>query len=140
MTPPTKGDGKRIFVVNATRLGVLVNHEEVYAARTEGRTCDPVPHYFNRGDRISLSNEYIERFGVARYFRESSLDRDGLPAIEPLELHEKRQANAARLAEASAQAGADAAKLEEERRELQAKLQAEYEAHAGATILEQFSP
>jgi len=137
---PAKGDGKRIFVVNTTKFGVLTNWEEVHAARLEGRSADGIPHYFSKGDKIALSEAYIEKFGIARYFRESALDRDGLPSIEPIELYEKRKANEAKLALAQRDAGADEQKLEQERRELQAKLQAEYEAHAGATVLEQFTP
>jgi len=137
---PTKGDSKRVFIVNVTRFGVLTNWQEVHRARIEGRSADAVPHYFSRGDKIALSDEYCEKFPIAHYFRESSLDAAGRPAIEPLELHEKRLANEARLAEASAQAGADAAKLDDERRDMQAKLQQEFAQHADATTLAEFSP
>lgn len=118
---------------------MVTNWREVDAARREGRQADARSHYFDRGDLVALSPEYIERFpSVKKAMRPSG--RDVLPAIEPVELQEQRLAVEAKLAEASQAAGAERAEIENQRAAMQDDLQERLDRYAGATILDEFTP
>ena len=131
---------KRTFIVHSSRFGVLTNYEEVHKAHLEGRRAEGQPYYFGEGDKIALSEDYIEKQNIGRLFRDSALDRDGLPPIEPIELYEKRLAVEAKLAEASRAHDADSAELAAERDKARREIQEEFEKHKAATIMQEFSP
>ena len=140
MATSRNGTGRRTFIVHVDRFGVLTNWQEVHAARLEGRRADGIPHYFEKGEKIALSEEYIEKFNIAKLFRDSALDRDGLPPIEPIELYEKRLKMETKLAEQAQAANADQAELKAERDKARRELQEEFEKHQAATVMEQFAP
>ena len=133
-------DGKRTFIVHADRFGVLTNYEEVHKAALDGRTAIGIPHYFQKGEKVALTEAYIKAMNIGRIFRDSALDRDGLPPIEPVELYEKRLEVQAKLDEAAQAANTDQSKLKAERDKAQREIQEEFERHQAATIMEQFAP
>ncbi len=125
-------DGKREFIVRATKFDVLANHEEVWAAKREGRAAAGVPHYFSEGDRIALTHAYMERFPIVNAIKSGSL--------EPVEVAEKRAQVAAKQAEADQASAADREKIEAELRETQREIEDNLRRHEAATLLEEFTP
>ena len=106
---PRDARGRQLFHANIA-VQVVVNWREFHQGRHEGPDVEASVRTVRPGDVVAFDEEYVERYNVLRLLDPSN-GHGGLPAIEPLDLHEQRLEAERKLNEARAEANTDVAQV-----------------------------